>query len=50
MLPEMKVNIPIARTDIAEVPAARPSIPSVKFAPLETAVIIKTMQWLFLIY
>ena len=26
---------------IAEVPAARPSIPSVRLAPLETAVIIK---------
>ena len=26
---------------MAEVPAARPSIPSVKFAPFDTAVIIK---------
>ncbi|MNL54032.1 hypothetical protein D3C87_1773260 [compost metagenome] len=41
MFPETNVNIPSARTDIAEVPAARPSIPSVKLAPFETAVIIK---------
>ena len=30
-----------ASTEIAEVPAASPSIPSVKLAPFETAVIIK---------
>ncbi|MNE13671.1 hypothetical protein D3C80_1065130 [compost metagenome] len=41
MFPETNVNIPSARTDTAEVPAANPSIPSVKLAPLETAVIIK---------
>ena len=41
MFPETNVKIPSARTEIAEVPAASPSIPSVKLAPLETAVIIK---------
>ena len=34
------MNIANASTDIAEVPAAKPSIPSVKLAPFETAVII----------
>ena len=37
----MKVKIPSASTDIADVPAAKPSIPSVRFAPFETAVMIK---------
>jgi hypothetical protein len=41
MFPERKVKIPKANTETAEVPAAKPSIPSVKLAPLETAVIIK---------
>ena len=41
MLPETKVNMPKVNTIIAEEPAARPSIPSVKLAPLETAVTIK---------
>ena len=40
MLPETKVNIANASTEIADVPAAKPSIPSVKLAPFETAVII----------
>ena len=40
MLPETKVKIPSATTDIAEVPAASPSMPSVKLAPFDTAVII----------
>ena len=40
IFPETKVNIPNAKTETAEVPAASPSMPSVKFAPLETAVII----------
>ena len=41
MLPEIKANIANTKTIIAELPAANPSIPSVKLAPLETAVIIK---------
>ena len=41
MFPETKVKIPKASTDIAEVPAANPSIPSVRLAPLDTAVMIK---------
>ena len=41
ILPETKVKIPKANTDIADVPAAKPSIPSVRFAPFETAVIMK---------
>ena len=41
ILPEIKVKIPSASTDIADVPAAKPSIPSVKLAPFETAVIMK---------
>jgi hypothetical protein len=39
------VKIPSANTDTAEVPAANPSIPSVKLAPLDTAVIIKNNNW-----
>ena len=41
IFPDKKVKIPNAKTETAEVPAAKPSIPSVKLAPLETAVIIK---------
>jgi len=40
MFPETNVKIPSATTDIADVPAAKPSIPSVRLAPLETAVIM----------
>ena len=40
MFPETNVKIANAKTETAEVPAAKPSIPSVKFAPFETAVII----------
>ena len=41
MFPETNVKIPSAITEMADVPAAKPSIPSVRLAPLETAVIIK---------
>jgi len=41
MLPETHAKIPNVSTMIADVPAARPSIPSVRLAPLDTAVIIK---------
>ena len=41
MFPETHAKIPKVKTIIAEEPAAKPSIPSVKFAPFETAVIIK---------
>ncbi len=41
MLPETHAKIPNVNTIMAEVPAARPSIPSVKLAPFDTAVIIK---------
>ena len=40
MFPETKVNMANASTEIADVPAAKPSIPSVKLAPFETAVIM----------
>ena len=40
MLPDTKAKIPSVNTIIADVPAARPSIPSVRFAPLDTAVTI----------
>ena len=40
--PETQVKIPKAITIITDVPAAKPSMPSVKFEPFETAVIIKT--------
>ena len=43
MLPETQAKIPKVRTIIADVPAAKPSIPSVRFAPLDTAVIIKIL-------
>ena len=33
--------MPNTKTDIADVPAASPSIPSVKLAPFDTAVMIK---------
>ena len=41
ILPETQAKIPKVNTIMAEVPAANPSIPSVRFAPFETAVIIK---------
>ena len=41
IFPETNVKTPKAATLIAEVPAANPSMPSVRLAPLETAVIIK---------
>ena len=41
MFPETNVKIANASTEIADVPAAKPSIPSVKLAPFETAVIMK---------
>ena len=40
MLPDTNENIANTNTIIAELPAANPSIPSVRFAPFETAVII----------
>ena len=43
ILPETQAKIPKVRTIIADVPAANPSIPSVRFAPLDTAVIIKML-------
>ena len=41
IFPETKENIASANTIIAETPAAKPSIQSVKLAPFDTAVIIK---------
>ena len=35
MFPDTNVKIPKTNTEMAEVPAAKPSIPSVKFAPFE---------------
>ncbi len=40
IFPETNVKNPSVSTEIAEVPAAKPSIPSVKLAPFETAVMI----------
>ena len=42
MFPEIHAKIPSVKTHTDETPAARPSIPSVRLAPLETAEIIKT--------
>ena len=42
ILPDTHAKTAKARTIIAELPAAKPSIPPVKLAPLDTAVIIKT--------
>jgi len=42
MLPETQAKTANVMTIIADEPAAKPSIPSVKFAPLETPVTIKT--------
>ena len=42
MLPETHANTPSVATIIADDPAAKPSIPSVKLAPFEIAVTIKT--------
>ncbi len=42
MLPETQAKAPSVTTIIADVPAAKPSIPSVKLAPFEIAVTIKT--------
>ena len=41
MLPETHAKIPSVSAIMAEVPAANPSIPSVRLAPLETAAMIK---------
>ena len=41
ILPDTKAKIPKVNTMIADDPAAKPSIPSVKFAPFETAVTIR---------
>ena len=41
MFPETHAKIPRVKAIIADVPAASPSIPSVRFAPLETAAMIK---------
>ena len=41
MFPEIHANTPKVRVIITDEPAANPSIPSVKLAPFETAVIIK---------
>ena len=43
ILPETQAKMPNVNTIIAEVPAAKPSTPSVRFAPFETAVIIKML-------
>ena len=40
-LPETQAKMANVPTIIADVPAAKPSIPSVRFAPFETAVMIK---------
>ena len=42
MLPETNEKIANVNTIIAEIPAANPSTPSVRFAPFDTAVIINT--------
>ena len=42
MLPETNEKIAKVNTIIAEIPAANPSTPSVRFAPFDTAVIINT--------
>ena len=41
IFPETHANKPKVSTIIAELPAANPSIPSVRLAPLDTAVTIK---------
>ena len=41
MLPDIHEKIPKVKTIMADVPAAKPSTPSVKFAPFDTAEIIK---------
>ena len=40
-LPETHAKIPKTKTIIAELPAAKPSSPSVRLAPLDTAETIK---------
>ena len=42
--PETQAKIPNVKTMIAELPAASPSIPSVKFAPFEKAETKKTTK------
>ncbi len=44
IFPETHAKIANVRVIITEEPATKPSIPSVKFAPLETEVIIKTTK------
>jgi hypothetical protein len=41
IFPEIHAKIPKVRVIITEEPVAKPSIPSLKFAPFETALIIK---------
>ena len=41
MFPDTQAKSPKTTTIIAEEPVANPSIPSVRFAPLETAAMIK---------
>ena len=43
MFPETQAKTASVTTIIADEPAAKPSIPSVKFAPFETPVTIKTV-------
>ncbi len=43
MFPEIHAKAANVMTIIADEPAAKPSIPSVKFAPLEIPVTIKTV-------
>ena len=42
IFPETQAKIPKVKAIIAEVPAASPSMPSVKLAPLDTEVMINT--------
>ena len=50
IFPETQVKIPSVRTIIADVPAAKPSIPSVRFAPFETAVTINITNGMKIIH
>ena len=44
IFPDTQAKIPKVKTIMAELPAAKPSIPSVKLAPFEKAVTIKTTK------
>ena len=44
IFPETQAKTPSVRVIMTEDPAAKPSIPSVRFAPFETALIIKTTK------